>query len=162
MLTISTRSGDDPNAPGALRDGHVVLSVTDTGMGISPAVQAQIFEPFFTTKEHGNCTGLGLAAVHGIVMQLNGSVEVESLVGQGTTFRVALPAPAVAVQPPVSAPAVESPIGRETILLVEDERGVRAFIKTALQRFGYRVLEADSAESALALRWRSRSAFKSC
>jgi len=84
-------------------------------------------------------------------MQLNGSVEVESLVGQGTTFRVALPATAVAVQPPVSAPAVASPIGRETILLVEDERAVRAFIKTALQRFGYRVLEADSGESALAL-----------
>ena len=150
-LTISTRLGDDSSTDRAVREGHVVLSVTDTGTGMSPAVRAQIFEPFFTTKELGKGTGLGLAAVHGIVMQLNGSIDVESVVGQGTTFRVALPATAVAVQALAAPPSVASRIGRETILIVEDERGVRAFIKTALQRFGYRVLEADSAEAALAV-----------
>jgi signal transduction histidine kinase len=131
--------------------GMVALKVADTGTGMSPEVQAQIFEPFFTTKERGKGTGLGLAAVHGIVMQLNGRIEVESALGQGTTFRVMLPSTQAAVSEAAPAASTVAPIGVESILLVEDERGVRTFIRTVLQRFGYKVIEAESAEDALTL-----------
>jgi two-component system, cell cycle sensor histidine kinase and response regulator CckA len=130
---------------------RVSLSVTDAGTGMAPEIQARIFEPFFTTKERGHGTGLGLAAVHGIVTQLGGSIAVESVVGHGTTFRIDLPATRAAVAPTMAAAAGSAPVGAETILLVEDEQGVRAFIGLALKRFGYQVLEADSAESALVL-----------
>jgi two-component system cell cycle sensor histidine kinase/response regulator CckA len=136
--------------PGAVMGPYVMVSVADTGTGMSSDVQARIFEPFFTTKETGRGTGLGLAAVYGTVKQLGGYIEVESHLGRGTTFSVYLPKGTRTAFPRV-APTVTTHVGHETILLVEDESGVRSFVKMALQRFGYRVIEADTAEAALTL-----------
>jgi signal transduction histidine kinase len=147
-LTIRTENANTEAGDARL---WVRLTVTDTGTGMKPELQAKIFEPFFTTKDRGHGTGLGLAAVHGIVTQLCGSIAVESAVGHGTTFRIDLPATREAVVRSVPVVTGAAPVGIETILLVEDERGVRAFIGHALKRFGYQVLEADSAESALNL-----------
>jgi PAS domain S-box-containing protein len=137
--------------PGAITGPCAMVSVADTGIGMPPDVQARIFEPFFTTKESGRGTGLGLAAVYGTVKQLGGYIDVESHPGRGTTFSVYLPKATHAAEPPRARPPVSAQVGHETILLVEDESGVRSFVTTALRRFGYRVLEADSAEAALTL-----------
>ena len=138
--------------PGAIIGPYAMVSVADTGIGMSSDVQARIFEPFFTTKESGRGTGLGLAAVYGTVKQLGGYIEVESHLGRGTTFSLYLPKTTRTAQTPRAAAApVSAHVGNETILLVEDESGVRAFVKIALQRFGYRVIEADTAEAALTL-----------
>jgi CheY-like chemotaxis protein len=129
-----------------------MVSVRDTGIGMTPDIQAQIFEPFFTTKELGRGTGLGLAAVYGIVKQLEGYIWVESEAGRGTAVQIYLPKSeqmAQAAAEPVSTDISE--VGTETILLVEDEGGVRRFVKIMLQRMGYRVIEAESAEAALTL-----------
>jgi two-component system cell cycle sensor histidine kinase/response regulator CckA len=148
-LTIRTGNAETETGDAVRGAGlRVSLSVTDTGTGMAPEIQARIFEPFFTTKERGHGTGLGLAAVHGIVTQLCGFIAVESVVGHGTTFRIDLPATRTASAPTMAAAAGPAPVGSETILLVEDEQGVRAFIGLALKRFGYQILEADSAESA--------------
>src|SRR4029077_1000314 len=93
----------------------------------------------------------GLAAAYGTVKQLGGSIEVESHLGRGTTFSLYLPKTTRVVQTPRPSASVSADVGNETILLVEDESGVRAFLKIALQRFGYHVIEADSAEAALTL-----------
>src|SRR5262249_8704087 len=114
----------------------------------------KIFEPFFTTKEAGKGTGLGLAAVHSIVTQMNGRINVESEAGQGATFRVYLPSSGLpARRSQGTKPFVNEsvPVGAETTLLVEDEAAVRQFATVALERHGYRVLEAHSAEAALTL-----------
>jgi hypothetical protein len=112
---------------------------------------ARIFEPFFTTKERGHGTGLGLAAVYGTVRQLGGYVGVESTLGVGSTFTIYLPRTDQAVTGPAPETPEGPPVGTETILLVEDEPGVRRFASIALRRFGYRVVEAESAENALEL-----------
>jgi signal transduction histidine kinase len=135
--------------PGAMPGRYNAVRVTDTGTGMAADVKAQIFEPFFTTKERGHGTGLGLAAVYGTVKQFGGYIDVESEVGQGTTFTIYLPRVESIVAQASADLAVSSPVGHETILLVEDESSVRAFAKITLQRFGYRVVEADSAERAL-------------
>ena len=137
--------------PGASIGAYAMLRVADTGIGMSSDVQARIFEPFFTTKESGRGTGLGLAAAHGTVKQLGGYIEVESHLGRGTTFSLYLPKATGTEETPGAAAAVSAHVGHETILLVEDESGVRAFVKIALQRHGYRVIEAGSAEAALTL-----------
>ena len=128
-----------------------MVRVADSGIGMASDVQARIFEPFYTTKEIGRGTGLGLAAVYGTVKQLGGHIEVESHPGRGTTFSVYLPKGTGTVQIPHVPPTVSTHVGHETILLVEDESGVRSFVKAALQRFGYRVIEAHTAEAALTL-----------
>jgi CheY-like chemotaxis protein len=155
-LTIETRDADLDASyvathTGAKSGAYAVLSVGDTGMGMSPEVQRRIFEPFFTTKALGRGTGLGLAAVYGTVKQLGGYISVESEPGQGAVFQVYLPETNETV--PASAVPVTgiSAAGSETILLVEDEDGVRSFIRTVLERFGYRVFEAPTAEAALVL-----------
>jgi len=137
-----------------LRPGHYAcINVRDTGCGMDENVQAHLFEPFFTTKEVGKGTGLGLATVYGIIKQSNGHIDVESAPGQGTTFRVYLPrvqsvADAVVELP---KPSVPVPDGHETILLVEDEDGVRSLARTVLQESGYTVLEASGGEQAVDL-----------
>lgn len=128
------------------------ITVSDTGIGMSPEIQARIFEPFFTTKPPGKGTGLGLATVYGCVKQNGGTIAVSSSPA-GTTFDIFFPASskpaAEEVQPPPnSTPSLNQ---GETILLVEDEEGVRAVAKMALLREGYRVIEAQDAETALLL-----------
>jgi CheY-like chemotaxis protein len=118
---------------------------------MSPETRERIFEPFFTTKERGQGTGLGLAAVYGIVKQMNGYIEVQSHRARGSTFTIYLPRTQQPDHVPTAPAVLASPVGRETILLVEDEASVRAFAKIALQRFGYRVIEAGTAEAALTI-----------
>jgi PAS domain S-box-containing protein len=130
---------------------HVMLAVSDTGVGMAAETQARMFEPFFTTKEKGKGTGLGLATVFGIVRQSGGHIWVYSELGVGTTFKVYFPrAQGVATDlPPPRTAAAKG--GSETILLVEDDERVRTVTRTILRRLGYRVLEAHSGGDALLL-----------
>ncbi len=129
----------------------VMLSVRDTGEGMTSEVRQRIFEPFFTTKSPGKGTGLGLATVFGIVAQSGGHIALESEPGRGSTFRVYLPRVRGELAPPSAHPARRTARGKETVLVVEDELGVRRLIRTILVREGYTVLEATDAEEALAL-----------
>jgi two-component system, cell cycle sensor histidine kinase and response regulator CckA len=133
-------------APGA----YIILSVGDTGGGIASEHLPHIFEPFYTTKDVGKGTGLGLATVYGIVQQHHGWITVDSEPNKGTIFQIFLPATNQA--PDTVADAVytlPSRVGRETILLVEDEPALRNLVKNILERSGYHVLEAESAFAAL-------------
>ncbi|HWP62997.1 MAG TPA: ATP-binding protein, partial [Candidatus Binatia bacterium] len=132
------------------------ITVADTGIGMDEATLGQIFEPFFTTKPAGEGTGLGLSTVYGIVTQSGGQISVTSRPSAGSTFRVRLPVvdgdqvrngPPTVVEPP--AVGAEPPIGgSETILLVEDEPGIRSLMAQSLRRLGYEVLEAGDAATA--------------
>ena len=135
----------------------VVLSVTDTGLGMSEEVQARIFEPFFTTKAAGSGTGLGLAMVYGAVEQNGGSIEVASAPGRGSTFRIRLPE-ARGPRAARGAPEPELPVGSETVLLVEDEAAVREVTREQLESLGYRVIACANAAEALAASARHREA----
>jgi PAS domain S-box-containing protein len=131
---------------------HVALTVTDTGSGMTPEVQARLFEPFFTTKESGTGTGLGLATVRGIVTQSGGSINVSSEVGRGTSFQVFFPRANVAeMAADVPLPVSRAPAGGETVLMVEDAEGLRLLVTKLLQRLGYNVLVAANADRALQL-----------
>ena len=154
-LTVTTKNqrldASRPQSLAGLPAGdYVLLELRDTGTGIPPEVQAHIFEPFFTTKEKGKGTGLGLSTVYGIVKQSGGEVTAESAPGEGTAFRIFLPACA---QPdePGTAPAPESKEagGRETVLLVEDEAAVLNLAERSLSQYGYRVFAFASAAKAL-------------
>jgi CheY-like chemotaxis protein len=140
--------------PGATAGAHVMLCVADTGTGMTPDVKSKIFDAFFTTKARGEGTGLGLATVNAIVTRLGGYISVDTAQGQGTVFRIYLPRatrtpePATSTVQPIGSPEL---IGSETILLVEDEDGVRGFASKALRRHGYQVLEASSADAAMSL-----------
>jgi two-component system, cell cycle sensor histidine kinase and response regulator CckA len=131
---------------------YAMLAVSDTGTGMTPDVQARIFEPFFTTKQAGAGTGLGLATVYGIVQQMEGTIWVYSEPGKGSTFKILIPVVAAgdSSEPPVPDEPVRAAEG-ETILLVEDEAGVRRFVRSMLEKRGYRVVEAEDAVQALAL-----------
>jgi PAS domain S-box-containing protein len=156
-LTIETANVElDENYPTthfAVKPGsYVALTVTDTGTGMTPEVQARLFEPFFTTKELGKGTGLGLATVHGIVTRSSGIANVYSEVGRGTSFKVYFPRAdaaemAVATPSPVARPSA----GGETVLVVDDAEGLRDLTKRLLQRLGYTVLVAGNADEALRL-----------
>ena len=130
---------------------YVVLSVSDTGSGMSPETQARIFEPFFTTKEMGKGTGLGLATVYGIVKQSGGNIWVYSEPTHGTRFRVYLPRSAATVDivPEVGAVAPAAVVGAGTVLLVEDNDAIRAVARRTLSRCGYTVVEASNGLDAL-------------
>ena len=129
---------------------YVVLTVSDTGMGMPDDVKAHIFEPFFTTKEKGKGSGLGLATIFSIVQQQNGFIEVDSELGKGTTFRIYLPRTTDTVTAPRrKVQADELPRGSETVLVVEDEPAVRNLAVRLLARYGYTVLEATDGEAAL-------------
>ena len=131
--------------------GFVCLQVSDTGCGMTEETRKRVFEPFFTTKEIGQGAGLGLAAVRGIVHQHSGWVEVESVVGKGSTFKLYFPEAARARAGVPSPPGSEGQVNASTILLVEDEVVLRKATKTYLQRLGYRVLDAANATEAEAI-----------
>jgi PAS domain S-box-containing protein len=136
---------------GIPRGRYVVLTVSDTGVGMDAETKKHLFEPFFTTKDRGKGTGLGLASVYGVVKQSGGYIFVDSELGHGTTFTIYFPQ--------VDEIALETELqrlppparGYETILLAEDEEAVRRLATQALQRQGYRVLPATNGEDALAL-----------
>jgi CheY-like chemotaxis protein len=136
---------------GARVGWHVLLSVTDTGVGMDAETQHRIFEPFFTTKGEGKGTGLGLAMVYGIVKNHEGFIRVYSEQGHGTTFQIYIPA---SHQPEASAPlsaVLQSPGGTEMVLVVDDEVTIRQFLGHVLKRAGYKVLLASSGIEALRL-----------
>ncbi len=130
---------------------YAMLEMTDTGCGMTDAIRAKICEPFFTTKGLGEGTGLGLSTVYGIVRQSGGDIEVVSAVGRGSTFRAYFPV----IESPVTAVGADAPAspdrGTETILVVDDDAGVRLVITILLAQKGYTVIEADSGAKALEL-----------
>jgi len=151
-LTVETQDVDLDQPVGILQASpgpYVMLAVTDTGAGMSPATQARIFEPFFTTKGEG--TGLGLSTVHQIVRQAKGDLQLYSARGRGTTFRVYVPRADVGGAKEGPAPAARALTGAETLLVAEDEQAVRAALVRALGGAGYAVLEAATPEEALAV-----------
>ncbi len=156
-ITISTRVASFSPAeaqPGSSRrpGQFVCLAVSDTGCGMDTETLARIFEPFFTTKEAGRGTGLGLATVHGIVTQHKGWVEVDSAVGNGTTFAVYLPTLARSERElPVPQEKLRARNGKETILVVEDQVRVRQLVALALRTLGYTVYEAENGRDAIKL-----------
>jgi PAS domain S-box-containing protein len=143
-LTISTRNTSVDG------ESFVVLEVSDTGYGMDTATLEQAFEPFFTTKPAGEGTGLGLSTVYGIVKQSGGDVSAASAPGRGTTVRVLLPQVAADVTAEDEATAAPARCGGSTVLLVEDEDVVRRLVATMLRESGYRVLETENAEAAIA------------
>jgi CheY-like chemotaxis protein len=128
-----------------------MIAVTDTGMGMTDKVKSRIFEPFFTTKEVGKGTGLGLSTVYGIVKQSGGYVWVYSEVGIGSSFKVYLPRVDAPAEVAPAIPSLPTRRGTETVLLVEDEDGVRALVRQVLHKHGYNVLEARNGGEALLL-----------
>jgi CheY-like chemotaxis protein len=154
-IVIGTRNGDRfPEEAGAIGGGKpaVVLTVTDTGQGMSAQTRAQIFEPFFTTKREGKGTGLGLATVYGIVRQSGGWIDVTSEIGDGTTFTLYFPATRDATEMREAAKTLPPGAARVAarILVVEDQPEVRELAVMALRRVGYDVFEATDGDEAAA------------
>jgi two-component system cell cycle sensor histidine kinase/response regulator CckA len=137
--------------PFAKAGSFVLLAVSDTGVGMDAATTERIFEPFFTTKEVGKGTGLGLATVYGVVKQHGGFIHLYSEPGKGTTFRIYLPAGSGAPEPREPRSDQGTPKGTETILLAEDNEGLREAAQEMLQRLGYRVVLASNGTDAIEL-----------
>ena len=138
----------DPEQPPA--GSYVLIEARDTGGGMTPGVRERVFEPFFTTKESGKGTGLGLSVVYGIVRQSGGFITVESEPGNGSTFRIHLPAAVVGAEPAPGADRRQPPAGgRETVLVVDDEPSVLAVASRTLEEAGYRVITAANGHEAL-------------
>ena len=155
-LTIATANAEPDEVlaaerPSAKPGPHVMLAISDTGVGMDEATRARAFEPFFTTKEVGKGTGLGLSTVYGIVTQSGGSIGVTSAPGKGTTFRIYLPRVERVARRTPTASAVKLTQGTETIMVVEDEAAVCRLAKRLLQMAGYTVLTAGNGKEALAL-----------
>lgn len=150
LTTAAETLPPDAVLPDSTRE-FVVLEVSDTGLGMPPEIKEHIFEPFFSTKEKGKGTGLGLAMVFGIVEQANGHITVESEPNHGTAFRIYLPLSShkTALKPIPVETALQP--GTGTLVLVEDEAGIRTMTRKYLETLGYKVLEADSGEEALRL-----------
>jgi signal transduction histidine kinase len=135
---------------------YVRLSVRDTGSGMTPDVVARAFEPFFTTKPVGKGSGLGLSMVYGFAKQSGGAVRIDSVPGAGTAMHLYLPrTTSTAIAEPVAQPPVPRPARPVTVLVVEDDAGVRQFVAESLENLGYRILRADDAASAMSLLERS-------
>jgi PAS domain S-box-containing protein len=152
-LTIETTQLDLDSSHAKIHPGvgpgrHIMLSVTDTGVGMEADVRERIFEPFFTTKEIGKGTGLGLSMVYGIVQQSGGTIWVYSEPGQGSVFKIYLPS---VDEPTEQEQAREAPPlgGKETVLLCEDEPDLRELSREVLEEYGYTVLEASDGKDAL-------------
>jgi PAS domain S-box-containing protein len=161
VLATSNETVDESAAleePELSPGDYVCLTVTDSGIGMTDEVRTRIFDPFFTTKERGSGTGLGLSTVYGIAAQAGGHVSVRSQVGEGTEFRVYLPVVTASARDPArvdepSSHRQASPLGGtgETVLVAEDEPGVREVVRRLLNRNGYEVLEAASGKEALSI-----------
>ncbi len=137
-----------PMATGAA-GSYALLTVADTGKGMDEKTMERIFEPFFTTKEVGKGTGLGLSMVYGIVKQHNGCIKCYSEPGHGTVFRIYLPLIDAPVQKVIKLADKDLTGGNETILLVDDDKGVRDLIEDLLERNGYRIITAVDGEDAV-------------
>ena len=151
VLETSNVEMEDANSRkvGVAPGSYVMLAVSDTGVGMDADTRSRLFEPFFTTKQKGKGTGLGLSIVYGIIKQSGGQITVYSQMGCGTIFEIYLPR----VKEPVAPPAQRTlapPKGSETILLVDDEDGVRRLVQAILQSNGYSVIDAASGGAALA------------
>lgn len=158
VLTLACRDrlvSDDPELPSG---EYVELSITDTGVGMPPDVQARAFDPFFTTKGVGKGTGLGLSQVYGVAKQGGGAVRIDSKLGAGTTMRILLPRADMAVTTAAAGPTdAPSPDAVDaTILIVDDDDDMRRMLKETLDTLGYRVLDADGGETALRILASSR------
>jgi two-component system, cell cycle sensor histidine kinase and response regulator CckA len=150
-LTIATENRTLTGAGVGQPSQFVVVSVTDTGLGVDPAVADRIFEPYFTTKGNRG-TGVGLATVRAIAMLNGGHVEMSTVPGQGTTMRVVLPRAHAAPQPPdAERPAAATDGAQKRILLVENERAIREYLQRCLTAEGYEVQAAASGAEALNL-----------
>lgn len=150
LKTSNAELGPEEGADGK-PGSYVLLSVTDTGCGMSEEVRAHLFEPFFTTKGVGKGTGLGLATAFGIIKQAGGHIRVETAVGHGSTFTILLPALLEGLAVGSTGARFDAPLGTETVLLVEDQRDVMRLARLALERHGYTVLTAQSGASAVEL-----------
>ena len=137
--------------PGATPGRYVSLAVADTGCGMTPEILAHVFEPFFTTKPPGKGTGLGLATVFGVVKQSGGFLTIESAPGVGTTVTTFLPVADASARTGSGPRQGQTENGRETILLVEDEQGIRRLMQRTLEERGYTVIAAESAADAMAV-----------
>jgi len=147
---VSLRAANLPEVPTVAEGDYVLLEVADTGHGMDAETLSRVFEPFFTTKERGKGTGLGLSTVYGIVKQSGGYIHIESEPGKGTRVLVYLTRVHGAADSPLDVTPRSLPRGgTETILLVEDEESVRRLASLLLERSGYRLLVASSAEEAL-------------
>ncbi|MFH1020643.1 MAG: ATP-binding protein, partial [Pseudomonadota bacterium] len=155
-LTIETGQIELDEKYAATRPGvqpglYAVITVTDTGVGMTSEVQEQIFEPFFTAKTRGKGTGLGLSTVYGIVKQHNGHIYVYSEPGRGTTFKIYLPVIGGSVEELGVQDTRSMPLGKETVLIVDDDASIRRLLKDTLEPLGYDLIEAGSGEDALAV-----------
>lgn len=145
MDEVAVRRYSYPVKPG----NYILLTVSDTGIGMDSSTQAHIFEPFFTTKEKGKGTGLGLATVYGVVKQSDGYIEVQSELGAGATFKIYLPRVDAPIETEKRNVEKNAPLtGSETILLVEDEDAMRTLAKSVLESLGYKVLQANHGDKA--------------
>jgi PAS domain S-box-containing protein len=134
-----------------VRGEYVVISITDSGEGMTPEVMTKAFEPFFTTKPEGRGTGLGLSMVYGFVRQSGGHIKIDSTVGQGTTIRLYLPRSLQSEEQLVDIDAMPVVGGSEMVLVAEDDEAVRETVVALLNDLGYRVLKAKDAQSALSI-----------
>ena len=146
-VTLDPKERSQGRPPGS----YVELEVTDTGAGMPDEVRARIFEPFFTTKGASKSAGLGLSVVHGVVEQSGGWIDVTSEVGRGTTFRLYVPVVKDAAVTETRLRVLPAESQGAAVLVVEDEEAVRRIAVRALERSGYRVFQAGSAEEALAI-----------
>ena len=154
ILTISTATDEvkaDEQTSSTNTGPYLCLSVTDTGAGMDEAVRARLFEPFFTTKRLGTGAGLGLAIIKGLVEQAGGFVAVTSAPSHGTTMTLWIPLTTRPLASHHAAPMATPRGGSETVLLVEDEPGVRELTRAILARLGYRVTDASGPDAALRL-----------
>lgn len=155
-LTIEAHNvtlDEDNHVQGADAGDYVVISVADSGVGMSDETVARVFDPFFTTKEVGKGTGLGLSMVYGFVKQSGGYITIDSTLGEGTTVCLFLARKLLSepIEDPLAAPAVEAGNASETVLVVEDDDDVRTYTVGVLRELGYRVVEAHDGETAIRL-----------
>jgi two-component system, cell cycle sensor histidine kinase and response regulator CckA len=148
-ITTSNEAPEEGRSYESAPESYIVMEVSDTGLGMSADIKERVFEPFFTTKGIGKGTGLGLSTAYGIVEQANGHITVESEPDHGTTFRVYFPRSTAEVPEKVDTTQALPVTGYETLLLAEDEAGIRAMTRVYLEKLGYKVLEAENGSEAL-------------